>query len=118
MAVDTELVRIDNVEKELWDKIVESAEGGSTGGVLVVNAVVDETTGTATLDKTWKEIHDAAPAVWLYVSEKGYLPLANEAFDAETGGYWCSYDDSLNNKTNPILSFMANSENDYPVYQY
>lgn len=63
MAVNTELVRIDNVEKELWDKIVESAGSSSTGGVLVVNAVYDEATDVRTLDKTWKEIHDADYAV-------------------------------------------------------
>lgn len=98
--------------------IVEKAEapsGGSGGGALVVNAVYDEDTGVTTLDKTWKEIHDAAPAVWL-LSEQGYLPLIYAGVvDAETGVYGCDYNNYIGNPVEPIWSFIANSEDGYPT---
>ena len=44
---------------ELVSKIADAYSGGA-GGMLVVHAVPDtETANIITLDKTWKEIHDA-----------------------------------------------------------
>lgn len=44
------------------DGIADAGGGSST---LVVNGTTDEGTGTTTLDKTWQEISDAFPNVYL-----------------------------------------------------
>ncbi len=41
---------------------VASGGGGGGGGVFITTSNWDETTGATLLDKTWKEIHDAALA--------------------------------------------------------
>ena len=40
------------------DKQLHKKDGGSGGGTLLINCI-DEGEGIFTLDKTWKEIHDA-----------------------------------------------------------
>jgi hypothetical protein len=53
--------------------------GGGGGGVLVVNVVFDSTAQTATLDKTWQEIHDADLSV---VVSKGAIAKTALVTDA------------------------------------
>ena len=43
-----------NASQQKW------VNGASSGGVFFVNITIDDDTGTATLDKTWQEIQDAA----------------------------------------------------------
>lgn len=42
---------------------LNNIENGIASAVLKVNAIMDEQTGTMTLDKTWQEINDAGFAV-------------------------------------------------------
>jgi len=82
------------------------ANAGGGGGALVVH-VVDET-----LDKTWQEIHDAAPLVW--IGEEGvYIPLYS-VYEEE--GYYCATFSRPQQDGNIFHTFIATSADGYPVF--
>lgn len=87
---------------------VLSVSGGGGGGALVVT----DTGGT--LDKTWQEIHDAAPLVWLTDGEGGFN-LLNSVF--EDDGDYCINFVSPQPSKNTIVTYVASSADGYPVVQ-
>lgn len=86
-----------------------SLKNGGGSGALIVH--MDEQTNA--LDKTWQEIHDAAPLVWYEESEGVYDQLNGCAFYPDYG-YVCAF-------FSPIASrfhdFMAEAPNAYPTKQ-
>ena len=92
--------------------ICVEAGGGSDGGVLVVTATVEETTGepTTTLDKTWQEIHDADFAVIKSISGTNIdTNFVNYAQYEEGSG---NYTVGASNRT----VYTTESANGYPSY--
>ena len=70
--VDHETTLTPKNRKETWMKeIIDSSGGGGGGGggLLIVTATTTET--SMTLNKTWKEIHDSALAVYVDEFEEG-----------------------------------------------
>lgn len=83
-----------------------SGGGSSGGGVLVV------TSDGTVLDKTWQEIHDAMPAVWV-TNETGTLfnPVVT-AFGGEGNygvGVW-------NYQQQAVSMYVAESADGYPSF--
>ncbi len=108
--------------KEIVDAIGSGGGGGTGGGVLVVGATMNETTMTVTLDKTWKEIHDAPFAIIVINSAQGDMTYKANGF---IGGLEC--DDGIYSvltfmagisqsavSFDPVI-FKATTENGYPV---
>jgi hypothetical protein len=97
----------------------ESSGGGSGGGVLVVNITWNE--DTATLDKTWQEIHDA-DAVVIYdyaplANLKEYYPIATVETQSDPISGGTQYVVTVCRLTeNAQLRFVASSASGYPVY--
>lgn len=95
-------------------KVAPKSGGGSGGGVLLVKANMDGEGNFTSLDKTWKEIHDAEWGVIYY--EQGFL--------ADYDGYQyepiqlCAYSESDSKyyvgSQNAGL-YVAESASDYPV---
>ena len=77
--------------------------GGGGGGALVVTS-----DGTA-LDKTWQEIHDALPMVWV-LNDGAYGPvvIAYELSDQFWVGVW-------DYMTSEAVMYVASSTDGYPV---
>ena len=85
---------------------VLSASGGGGGASVLI---VTDTAGS--LDKTWQEIHDAAPLV--YVSDgEGYLPLGSVYEDE---GDYCANFSEPQPTGNNIYTYVAESASGYPV---
>ena len=108
--------------KEIVDAIGSGGGGGTGGGVLVVGVTMTET--TATLDKTWKEIHDASFAV-VSETQEGEGSVINKNIWPVLG---CSIDngsydvaiavgsiDENNMYVFNAVNLQADSENDYPT---
>lgn len=87
------------------------ASGGGGGGVLVVHST------NGTLDKTWKEIHDAmgtSLAILLADSEyNGFTVSVGCEADWEGGDYWVGFGDFHSN----VTIFLTDSEDGYPQAQ-
>lgn len=64
-----------------------------------------------TLDKTWQEIHDAAPLVWLFNGES-YAPLAK--INSEGNNFFGSFFDV---QSNIVYAFLSSSADGYPTVQ-
>ena len=97
-------------EMERISEAVENGAGGSSGsdsgGVLVVNAVNND--GVLTLDKTWKQIHDADVAVIIdntILDFKGTSLVVGATI--EEGEYTV--------QDHKAQFYVATSENGYPV---
>lgn len=92
------------------------ASGSSGGGVLVVHETISE--GTHTLDKTWKEISDAANAgtIIYFISQtegdEGYIMYAQRIM--YDGVAYCSYFSSIS--ATVYAAFESETENGYPSY--
>lgn len=82
---------------------VEISGGGSGGGVLVV------TSTEGTLDKTWQEIHDAFPNV--YIDEDGTIHAILTIF-GDSDEYGVIMADG-----NAVATFVATSASGYPTGQ-
>ena len=99
------------------------AKATPSGGVFVVHDEYDGESGTDTLDKTWKEIHDAlasgkfVPIVFIneeYNSAKqAYIYGAGVDGAGGDGDYEVMVYDISNNA---YASFYADTENGYPSY--
>lgn len=61
----------DVISAEKLNNIEDGIAGA--GGVLVVNETIDESTGIATLDKTWQEIYDAMFVGGVIISNRDSL---------------------------------------------
>ena len=93
----------------LQSLLFSGGSSGGDGGVLVVH---DEEAGTvSTLDKTWKEIHDAPFAVLNNVLGTGttYAPILYTGTDE--GDYVVVFRDLVESKN---YAFTTDSENGYP----
>lgn len=104
--------------KEIVDAIGSGGGGGTGGGVLKVNMTWSEDYSSCTLDKTYAEIYSACQngmvisvdedagilSLWM-VCEIGYI---NETY--EVGIL------PMHNLRNGSLSFVAETENSYPVF--
>ena len=92
--------------------MVSSPQIAGGGTPLIVNAVYDESTSIATLDKTWQEIYDAFPNVAVYSVESGYRKdaissvfVGSSVFVVLVGGG----DDAIR--------FTTDTANGYPSYR-
>lgn len=66
-------------------------------------------------DKTWQEIHDCAPLVWVEGSVSGnpaYLPLYMIGTDSDS--YFCVFPSAYSNPA--MLRANTNTPNGYPVF--
>ena len=93
-----DIVTADKLNK--LEQGVASAGGG--GGVLIVTADIE----TGALNKTWQEIHDAVPLVWLE-REGNYNPLYS--IYESSGDYVVTFG-------NGSAAFTATSADGYPVF--
>ena len=97
--------------KEIIDASGGGGGGGGGGGVLVVHST------NGTLDKTWKEIHDAmgtSLAILLADSEyNGFTVSVGCEADWEGGDYWIGFGDFHAN----VTIFLTDSEDGYPQAQ-
>lgn len=100
----------DTVTSAKLNKIEQGiANAGGGGGALIV------TNTDGTLDKTWQEIHDAAPLVWGV--SRGYLyspMLAVAEFDGE---YIVSFFAPTEQGNVEFIDYVASSADGYPVHQ-
>ena len=94
----------DLISSEKLNKM-EQGIAGSGGGVLVVTAT------NGTLNKTWQEIHDAAPLVW--VENSGYYMLLTACAEEE-GAYWCGFLDASDLMIKAVY-YAAASASGYPT---
>ena len=62
----------DIITAEKLNKIEQGIANAGSGNWLVVNAISDSNNDTTTLDKTWQEIYDAFPMVYVYVNEDSF----------------------------------------------
>ena len=85
-------------------KLNNIEQGIANAGAMIVHNNDD------TLDKTWQEIHDAAPLVWLQV-EVIYAPVSQIAVGE--GEYYVGFFDASGNTS---YSFIASSADGYPVF--
>lgn len=86
-------------------KLNNMEQGIANAGAMIAHDNSD------TLDKTWQEVHDAAPLVWLYNGEN-YAPLVSEATDGNT--YFMMF---FNVASNVTYVYLASSADEYPVLQ-
>lgn len=106
-----------NVIPDMIEAVTQKAgSGGGGGSVLIVEGTWDNS--ILTLNKTWKEIHDAvlAGSVVLYKEEPhgGYIITSGvygctQVYD-EGGSYMVNFGNSL--------SFVTSSETGYPSHDY
>lgn len=87
---------------------VKNSGGGSE--VLIVNPIIN-TDNIISLDKTWKEIHDAVPLVWMD-DDGAFLPLT--ACWEESGDYGVTFVE-FGDVMNRFREYYTDSENGYPV---
>ena len=99
----------DTVTSAKLNKMEQGIANAGGGGVLVV------TVTDGTLDKTWQEIHDAAPNVLLTYEDDGmtyFFPLYSVGIDQED--YAVNFADA----TSPDpLNCLASAADDYPTIQ-
>ena len=102
----------DTITAEKLNKIESGIEGATNdGGVLLINVVHDEDTGITTLDKTWKEIHDAfiqGLSCITYLEDGGgtwYNSIINVVYD---GSNYSVTEGVIN------LEYTTDNENGYP----
>lgn len=91
-----------------------SGGGGGGSGALVVNAAIDQETGSYTLDKTWQELNDATLAIVKYiVVEDGVNETAIVGVVAEDSGL---YNVTLFSAGSILpTSYSCESATDYPI---
>jgi len=95
------------VSSGAWTAVAPS--GGGSSALLVGYS---EEIGGA-LDKTWKEIHDAAPLVWIDDDGVYYSFLY---YGEYSGTYYCGFM-RIDNNVFIADTYATDSENGYPVYQ-
>lgn len=106
----TTLKPVTRIEQFLSDIIDQGGGGGGSGGASALIVHMDEQTNT--LDKTWQEIHDAAPLVWM--DNNGvYYPMVSCVVPLP-GIYGCLFVDIINRTQ---YAFSADSPDGYPVYR-
>lgn len=97
----------DTVTSAKLNKIEQGiANAGGGGGALIVT----ETDGT--LNKTWQEIHDAAPLVWME-SEGAFMPLGGAL--NEDGDYMVVFIE-YQPHGNEFRTYVTDSASGYPVF--
>ena len=101
---------VTRIEQFLSDIIDQGGGGGGSGGASALIVHMDEQTNT--LDKTWQEIHDAAPLVWFENIEGNYSPLVSCFVVPD--GYICGYYDIVGSRP---YDFLAETPNAYPTKQ-
>lgn len=91
--------------------------GSSGGGVLMVHETISESTHT--LDKTWKQISDAANAgtIIYYITQDGYdeghiMYATRIVYD---GVFYCAYFSNIGGGA-IYAAFESETENGYPSY--
>lgn len=84
------------------NQLEDGVEDVSKGGTLVVNAI-DDGDGNFHLNKTWQEIYDAFPNVYLYYAARSDKELISRLYYDET-----------NYVINSLIPFYAASPTDYP----
>lgn len=84
-------------------------DGLASGGVLLVNAIEDETAQTTTLDKTWQQIHDAAIAVVVIENETGQSKGCVESVNSLDTDYKVAVGTD---------GYITDSPNGYPVLHW
>jgi len=112
--------------KQTWatgDVITEEKlnhiEDGITnaGGVLIVNNNYDESTSKNTLDKTWKEIHDAyINGVKILIHSVPAGLSARESYETVIGVYETSGIDEPFEVMFGESQYSTDSENGYPSF--
>ena len=88
---------------------LERGVASAGGGALIVT----EDAETGALNKTWKEIHDAAPLVWVE-EDGGYFALG--AVLEVSDNYIATFVQPQPDMNN-ILLFITDSADGYPVRQ-
>lgn len=119
--VDGETTLTPNKRREYWYQEIINAQGGGGGGGGVL--VVEMDALTMTLNKTWKEIHDAPFAVVHYSessSETSICHIYQMSKHPVTGE--CLLMVALGGAESDVVTwynslFVATTENDYPVMQ-
>ena len=100
------------------EKLNHMEDGIASGGVsvLLVGEIYDEQTQAYRLDKTWQEIHDAAPLVWLMMTEVSgvYMPLMGVAENIAPGGSEVVYVVAFTNQGN-VVTYITDSADGYPI---
>lgn len=94
----------DTITADKLNKL-EQGVASAGGGALIVTAA------NGTLNKTWKEIHDAAPLVWVEEGG-GYFALGAVL---EVGGNYIATFVQPQPDMNNILLFITDSADGYPV---
>lgn len=102
----------DTVTAAKSNKLEQGVASG--GGVLVVG--VNGETGT--LDKTWKEIHDAPMVILKLVSDETICAYFVNAY-SNNGSYYVIFAlPAIGQKISfDNVTYVAESVNDYPVFQ-
>lgn len=87
------------VDLNRMEQGIEDAGSSGSGEVLVVNAISSD--DSYILDKTWQEIYDAFPNVYINVSQQKNLILSVSSTNYTVGTM--------------LIDYIATSANDYPT---
>lgn len=92
------------------------AQGGSGGGGLVVHVNVDQSTETAEMDKTWKEIDDMLAAGGSVSIDNGQGGYTSMVTTMHSGSQYLAILQRPQDSTGALGSmvFYADSPNGYP----
>lgn len=96
----------DTITAALLNKMEQGVANAGGGGALLVGQ------SNETLDKTWQEIHDAAPLVYLTVDGEEFKPLV--AVYEDEGDYCVDFV-SISVDGNIFCSYIASSASGYPA---
>lgn len=83
--------------------------GGGGGGASALVVTEEEVGGVWQLDKTWQEINDAAPLVWLSSGE--FLPL--QIVQEDSGDYSVKF---FSSQSSEYFLYVASSADGYPSF--
>lgn len=86
-------------------KLNKMEQGIANAGALIVHD------NNGTLDKTWQEIHDAAPLVWLF-DDGNFAPLSSIVSPPAGPDYYVGFYDTMGSVA---YEYTASSADSYPV---
>ena len=113
LKVEPVEVYVTDAMKAAVAKVAPKSEGGSGGGVLVVNVTFTDAGGT--LDTTWQEIYDGGCGVVVAdgEGEKYYFPIFKVG--QALGQYYVTVIVEGENALD-LMTFSASSASGYPTY--
>jgi hypothetical protein len=102
--------------EQYLEVIAQNGGGSSGGGVLVVNIIPSDVDESATMDRTWQEIHDAPFAVFKFAYEENGLEETIFYYADSIAGSGKGYHVAISQLASDATpqAYIANSPDGYP----